>query len=66
MAAHRVYLRFALPRRLTFSSSDKIETLAERRALSDLEGKQMLEQAVRSGRGGCYLRLSPEKFAKLR
>ena len=35
-------------------------------AWGDLESRQMLEQAIETGRGGAYLRLTPEQYAKLR
>jgi hypothetical protein len=56
-----------LPRVLTFSSADKVRELAQRGdGLPNLEAKQALELGLRAGRGGTYLRLSPEQIAKLR
>ena len=56
-----------LPRVLTFSSADKVRELAERGdGLPNLEAKQALELGIRTGRGGTYLRLSPEQISKLR
>jgi hypothetical protein len=56
-----------LPRVLTFSSADKVRELAERGdGLPNLEAKQALELGISAGRGGTYLRLSPEQISKLR
>jgi len=35
-------------------------------ALGTTESKQMLEFAIEVGRGGIYLRLTPEQYKKLR
>jgi hypothetical protein len=52
---------------LTFTNPEKIRELAHRgEALGTSEAKQMLESAIEVGRGGIYLRLTPEQFAKLR
>jgi hypothetical protein len=32
----------------------------------DSESRQMLEHAIETGRGGCYLRLPSEQYASLR
>jgi hypothetical protein len=32
----------------------------------DFESRQMLEHAIETGRGGVYLRLTPEQYARLR
>jgi hypothetical protein len=56
-----------LPRKLTFSDPDKIRELARRgEAWGDSESRQMLEHAIEMGRGGVYLRLTPEQYASLR
>jgi hypothetical protein len=34
-------------------------------AWGDSEIRQMLEHEIETGRGGCYLRLSPEQYARL-
>ncbi len=57
----------ALPRTFTFSDPEKIRELARRgEAWSDSESRQMLEFAIESGRGGVYLRLTPDEYARLR
>ena len=38
----------------------------EEKPWGDSESRQMLEQAIENGRGGRYLRLTPEQYAKLR
>ncbi len=59
-------LKTPLPRRLTFASPDKIRQLARKgEALGDAESRQMLEAGIATGRGGFYLRLSPEQYSKL-
>jgi hypothetical protein len=60
-------LRTPLPRKLTFTDPDKIRELARRgEAWSDSESRQMLEHAIETGRGGVFLRLTPEQYARLR
>jgi hypothetical protein len=60
-------LKTPLPRKLTFSDPEKIRELARRgEAWGDSESRQMLEHAIENGRGGCYLRLTPEQYARLR
>jgi hypothetical protein len=60
-------LKTPLPRKLTFADPEKIRVLARRGdALDTSEAKQMLEYAIDVGRGGIYLRLTPEQFTKLR
>jgi hypothetical protein len=59
-------LKTPLPRKFNFGSPDKIRELAQRGgALSTLEGKQMLDHAIETGRGGLYLNLTHEQYAKL-
>jgi hypothetical protein len=56
-----------LPKVLTFADPDKIVQLAERGdGVPNLESRQMLESGIRAGRGGLFLRLTPEQLAKLR
>ena len=56
-----------LPRVLTFSDDHKITELAERGdGLPNLECRQALESGIRAGRGGVFLRLTPDQLAKLR
>jgi hypothetical protein len=59
-------LKTPLPKKLTFAHADKIRELARRgEASGDLESKQALEHAIEMGRGGIYLRLTPEQYQKL-
>jgi hypothetical protein len=60
-------LRTALPRKLTFTDPEKIRELARRgEAWGDSESRKMLEVAIEQGRGGVYLRLTPEQYRALR
>jgi hypothetical protein len=60
-------LKTPLPRKLTFTDPEKIRELARRgEAWGTSEARQMLEHAIETGRGGIYLRLTPEQYAKLR
>jgi hypothetical protein len=57
----------SLPLKLTFADPEKVRELARRgEALGTSEARQMLEHAIETGRGGIYLRLTPEQFARLR
>ena len=56
-----------LPKKLVFSSPGKILELARKgEAWGTLENRQAIERAIEAGSGGCYLRLTPEQYAKLR
>jgi hypothetical protein len=60
-------LKTPLPRMLTFKDPEKIRELARRgEAWGNSESRQMLEHAIETGRGGCYLRLTAEQYARLR
>jgi hypothetical protein len=60
-------LRTPLPRKFTFTDADKIRELARKgEAWGDSESRQMLEYAIENGRGGVYLRLTPDQYKKLR
>ena len=60
-------LRTPLPRKFTFTDPDKIRELARKgEAWGDSESRQMLEYAIENGRGGVYLRLTPDQYRKLR
>ena len=60
-------MKTALPRKLHFKSSDKVIELVERGGgITDQESRLMLEQAVATGRGGVFLMLTSEQYAKLR
>jgi hypothetical protein len=51
----------------TFTDSEKIRELARRgEAWGTSEARQMLEHAIETGRGGIYLRLTPEQYSRLR
>jgi hypothetical protein len=59
-------LKTPLPRKLTFTEPDKIRELARRgEAWDDSESRQMLEHAIETGRGGVFLRLTPDQYARL-
>lgn len=60
-------LKTPLPKKLTFTDPEKIRELARRgEAWGDSESRQMLEGAIEQGRGGVYLMLTPDQYAKLR
>jgi hypothetical protein len=60
-------LKTPLPRKFTFADPEKIRELARRgEAWGDSESRQVLEHAIENGRGGVYLRLTPEQYARLR
>jgi hypothetical protein len=60
-------LKTPLPRKLTFADPEKIRELARRGgAWRDSESRQMLEHAIDVGRGGIYLRLTPDQYSRLR
>jgi hypothetical protein len=60
-------LKTLLPRKLTFADPQKIRKLARHgEAWGDSESRQMLEHAIETGRGGVYLRLTPDQYRKLR
>jgi hypothetical protein len=56
-------LKTPLPRMFTFADPEKIRELARRgEAWGTSEARQMLEYGIEAGRGGTYLRLTPEQF----
>ena len=60
-------LKTPLPKRLHFTSSDKLVELVERGGgFPDQESRLMLEQEISMGRGGIFLRLTEEQYAALR
>ncbi len=60
-------LKTPLPRKFTFTDSEKIRELARRgEAWGTSEARQMLEYAIEVGKGGVYLRLAPGQYARLR
>ena len=59
--------RTPLSRTLTFADPQKIRDLAKRgEAWDTSEARQMLENAIENGRGGAWLRLTPQQYARLR
>jgi hypothetical protein len=60
-------LKTPLPRKLTFKDPQKmIRELAKRGgAWRDSDSQQILEHAIEAGRGGVYLRLTPEQYRRL-
>jgi hypothetical protein len=60
-------LKTPLPRRVTFADADKIRESARRgEALEASEAKQMLAHAIETGKGGVYLKLTLEQYARLK
>jgi hypothetical protein len=60
-------LKTPLPRELTFADPEKIRELARRgEAWGTFEARRMLEQAIDTGRGGVYLKLTPNQYARLK
>jgi hypothetical protein len=52
---------------LVFADDDKIVELVKRSGgLTNLESKQTLERGINSGRGGVFLKLTPDQYAKLK
>jgi hypothetical protein len=59
-------LRTPLPRKLTFKSPEKIIELVERAGgFKDQESRLMLDLEIAMGRGGVFLSLRDEQYAKL-
>ena len=60
-------LKTPLPRKLHFTSADKVIELVERGGgLSNLESRRALDQAIEIGRGGVFLSLTAEQYFKLK
>jgi hypothetical protein len=60
-------LKTPLPRKLHFTSHDKIIELVERGGgFKDQESRLVLEQGISMGRGGVFLNLTDEQYAKLK
>jgi hypothetical protein len=60
-------LKTPLPKRLTFGDVSKVRELAEKgRAFANLEARHAFNQGVEVGRGGIYLQLTEEQYAKLK
>lgn len=59
-------LKTPLPCKLVFTGDDKIREMVQRgNGLPTAESRQMLEYAIRTGRGGVFLKLSDEQYVKL-
>ena len=53
-------------RTVTFQDDEKLVELAKRGgALTNLEAKQTVENGISNGKGGVFLKLSPEQYKKL-
>ena len=60
-------LKTSLPRKVTLDSRAKLLELAERGGSNlNLEGRQALDHGIENGRGGMWLDLSEEQYAKLK
>jgi len=60
-------LKTPLPKRLHFTSPDRIIELVEHGGgLPNQESRLMLEQGIAMGRGGVFLSLTDEQYAKLK
>jgi hypothetical protein len=60
-------LKTSLPRKLHFTSLDKVVELVERGGgIKEQESRLMLNQAIATGRGGVFLSLTAEQYSKLR
>jgi hypothetical protein len=60
-------LRTALQQSLCFKSSDKIIEMVEHGSgFKDQEARLMLDQGIAMGRGGVFLSLTDEQYAKLK
>jgi hypothetical protein len=60
-------LKTPLPRKLTFADSEKIIELIRRSGgMRDSAAIQAVENAIANGRGGVFLMLTPDQYAKLK
>ena len=60
-------LKTSLPKKLHFTSPDKIIELVERGGgFTNLESRLMVDRGIEMGRGGIYLSLTDEQYAKLK
>ena len=60
-------LKTPLPRKLHFTSSEKVIELVERGGgITDQESRLMLDQAIATGRGCVFLNLTEEQYTKLK
>ena len=60
-------LKTALPRRLHFTSSDKLIELVERSGgFTDQDTRLMVNHGIEMGRGGIFLNLTADQYARLK
>ena len=60
-------LKTSLPKKLHFTSPEKVIKLVERGGgITDQESRLMLNQAIATGRGGVFLSLTAEQYARLK
>jgi hypothetical protein len=60
-------LKTALPKKLHFTSAAKVIELVERGGgITEQECRLMLDQAIAKGRGGIFLKLTLDQYAKLK
>jgi hypothetical protein len=60
-------LKTTLPRKLCFKSAAKIVEMVEHGGgFKDQEARMMLDQGIAMGRGGVFLSLTDEQYAKLK
>ena len=60
-------MKTALPRKVQVRDEKKIWEMAKRGGFTlNISGRQEMEQALRRKRGGIWLELTPEQYAKLR
>lgn len=60
-------LKTPLPRKFTFATEEKVRELAERGgAFQNLESRHALNHGISNGRGGVWLSLDEEQYAKLK
>jgi len=60
-------LQTALPCDLSFADAEKVRELAKRGGgVPDLESVSALERGIEIGRGGVWLSLTPEQYARLK
>lgn len=60
-------LKTSLHREVSFSDAAKLFTMAERGGYRmNLEGRQAIEHAIEKGRGGIWLHLNEDQYARLK
>jgi hypothetical protein len=60
-------LKTPLPRKVLFENDQKIWEMAKRGGFTlNISGRQEIQEAIRRRRGGIWLELTPEQYAKLR